>query len=168
MFFAKAFVRQQTTFIWMCVGSRRGRITQQGGWIFQRRLSSWNIQDAGRTNHALSHNQKKKCMRSFEGANEWAALLFLGPRVRGNGGAVQRAAQETRLAVAHGQPDALDGEQHRPAAGVLWSMLRPEVPGNIAIYKCVCLPFRAVYLVSSLSQTLENGCFIAQLLRQYL
>jgi hypothetical protein len=67
--------------------------------------------------------------------------VFLGPRVRGNGGAVQRAAQETRLAVANGQP-----------AGVLWSMLRPEVPGNIAIYK-TCVPSISCCISSLLSLT---------------
>lgn len=60
--------------------------------------------------------------------------FFPGPRIRGDGGAVQRRPEEARLAVTPDLPRAQHCLQGRPAAVLLRALLPPTLPGTRSTY----------------------------------
>lgn len=64
----------------------------------------------------------------------FVAISFPGPRIRGDGGAVQRCPEEARLAVAPDLPRAQHCLQGRPAAVLLRALLSPTLPGTRSAY----------------------------------
>lgn len=62
------------------------------------------------------------------------SCLFPGPRVRGDGSAVQRRPEEAGLAVTPDLPRAQHCLQGRPAALLLRALLPPTLPGTRSAY----------------------------------
>lgn len=61
-------------------------------------------------------------------------IIFPGPRIRGDGGAVQRRPEEAGLAIAPDLPRAQHCLQGRPAAVLLRALLPPTLPGTRSTY----------------------------------
>ena len=63
-----------------------------------------------------------------------SVIVFPGPRICGDGGAVQRRSEETGLAIAPDLPRAQHCLQGRPAAVLLRALLSPTLPGTRSTY----------------------------------
>lgn len=63
-----------------------------------------------------------------------SVIVFPGPRIRGDGGAVQRRPEEAGLAIAPDLPRAQHCLQGRPAAVLLRALLPPTLPGTRSTY----------------------------------